>query len=93
MDGAAADGSGDRRRAGRRAGGAGRRLPRRVLDPEPYAAGDAVTEILAAHAGFLLTGGLTAEQPSPAAAQGLAAIAAAKLHLGLGALRWLRRRR
>ncbi len=45
-----------------------------------------VDAILAAHTGFLLSGGLSAAQP------GLEAIATTKLHLGLGALTWLERR-
>lgn len=45
-----------------------------------------VDAILAAHAGFLINGGLS---PMPA---GLEAIAEAKLHLGLGAVDWLRER-
>ena len=65
------------------------------IDPAPYvpesgfglpgrpAAFDA---ILAAHAGFLLAGALS---PMPA---GLEAIAAEKLRLGIGAVRWLQRR-
>jgi thiamine kinase-like enzyme len=65
------------------------------LDPEPtlrdHAADagidqTAVTAILAANAGFLLAGGLS---PMPV---GLEAIAAMKLHLGLGAVTWLHRR-
>jgi hypothetical protein len=44
------------------------------------------TPFLAAHAGYLLGGGLA---PSP---PGLEAIAEAKLRLGRGALDWLRRR-
>ncbi|MET7420122.1 phosphotransferase [Dactylosporangium sp. NPDC005555] len=58
------------------------------LDPEPFVPEDAVavTEVLAAHTGFLLAGGLAAPPP------GLEAIAAAKLRLGIGALGWLRRR-
>jgi aminoglycoside phosphotransferase (APT) family kinase protein len=56
------------------------------LDPEPFLrAGEngALTAILAAHAGFLLAGGLS--EPWP----GLEAITAAKLHLGTGSLGWL----
>lgn len=64
------------------------------LDPAPYLPdqrsgqnrGAAVTAVLAAHTGFLLAGGLSAPHP------GLEAITAAKLRLGLGALRWLRGR-
>lgn len=58
------------------------------VDPEPYlpAGSAAVTEVLAAHAGFLLAGGLAAPHP------GLEAITTAKLRLGLAALDWLRRR-
>ncbi|HYN93774.1 MAG TPA: phosphotransferase [Pilimelia sp.] len=65
------------------------------LDPEPYllrAAGHppaeprAVDAILSAHAGFLLAGAVTRMPP------GLEPIAAAKLHLGVGAARWLRQR-
>ena len=67
------------------------------LDPEPFLPGDAqetvtaippetVTAILAAHAGFLLAGGLA--EPLP----GLENITAAKLRLGRGAFRWLRTR-
>jgi Ser/Thr protein kinase RdoA (MazF antagonist) len=64
------------------------------IDPEPFlqtyaAAADpfAVDAILAAHAGFLLAGGLL---PVPS---GLEAIAAAKCRLGHGAVAWLERRR
>lgn len=46
----------------------------------------AVTAVLAAHAGFLLAGGLAPPY------RGLEAITAAKLHLGLAALGWLRDR-
>jgi hypothetical protein len=59
------------------------------IDPEPFLRGrvpSGLDAILAAHAGFLLHGGL---QKMPA---GLAAIAEAKLRLGLGAVTWLRRR-
>jgi len=64
------------------------------IDPEPFlqtyaAAADpfAVDAILAAHAGFLLAGGLLPIPP------GLEAIAAAKCRLGRGAVAWLERRR
>ncbi|WP_460494853.1 phosphotransferase family protein [Dactylosporangium cerinum] len=54
------------------------------VDPEPYVPTDgAVTEVLAAHAGFLLAGGLAA---------GATPIIEAKLHLGRGALAWLETR-
>jgi hypothetical protein len=54
------------------------------IDPEPYVHSDgAVTEVLAAHAGFLLAGGLAA---------GRTPITEAKLHLGRGALAWLKTR-
>lgn len=62
------------------------------LDPEPILRAHAVLSaiprgtidsILAAHAGFLLNGAVSATPP------GLEAIAAAKLHIGLGALAWL----
>jgi len=65
------------------------------IDPEPLLAFHApgaeqeraaVTAILAAHAGFLLAGGLAPAPP------GLEAIAAAKLSLARGALSWLRSR-
>jgi Ser/Thr protein kinase RdoA (MazF antagonist) len=66
------------------------------INPEPvlrnYAANaeldqpEAVDAILAAHAGFLLHGALSPTPP------GLEAIAAAKLHLGLGSLNWLQQR-
>lgn len=65
------------------------------IDPDPVlrrqvsaalAPARAVDAILAAHAGFLLRGGLSV---MPA---GLAPIAAAKLRLGCGATRWLRQR-
>lgn len=65
------------------------------IDPEPIlrrqvppalAPARTVDAILAAHAGFLLRGGLSAMPP------GLEPIAAAKLRLGLGAAHWLRRR-
>ncbi len=64
------------------------------LDPEPVLrrhsdpgmASEAIEAILAAHAGFLLSGAVFATAP------GLEAIAAAKLHLGLGALTWLQHR-
>jgi len=63
------------------------------LDPESVLASRAVPgtrddldAILAAHAGFLVLGGLSAMPP------GLEAIATAKLRLGLGALAWLERR-
>jgi Ser/Thr protein kinase RdoA (MazF antagonist) len=61
------------------------------IDPEPAlrhcaAAPDAVTAVLAAHAGFMFAGALSPAPP------GLEAIAAAKLRLGLGGVRWLRRR-
>jgi hypothetical protein len=62
------------------------------IDPEPILAGRKASEqasfnaILAAHAGFLIAGGLT--EPSP----GLEAIPKAKLRLGRGAVLWLRRR-
>lgn len=65
------------------------------IDPEPILRGLAVKEafdleavdaILAAHAGFLLYGGLSPVPP------GLEPIAEAKLHLGHGALDWLQRR-
>jgi hypothetical protein len=63
-------------------------------DPEPVlrrhggpgVAPEAVDAILAAHAGFLISGAVSATAP------GLQAIAAAKLHLGLGALTWLQQR-
>jgi len=64
------------------------------IDPEPIlatyaAAADpvAVDAILAAHAGFLLAGGLLSVSP------GLEPIAAAKCRLGRGAVDWLERRR
>jgi hypothetical protein len=64
------------------------------IDPEPFLAGYAaaadpfaVDAILAAHAGFLLAGGLLPVPP------GLEAIAAAKSRLGRGAVDWLERRR
>jgi hypothetical protein len=65
------------------------------INPEPvlrnYAANAdldeaAIDAVPAAHAGFLLSGALSPTPP------GLAAIAAAKLHLGLGAVIWLQRR-
>ena len=64
------------------------------LDPEPVlhrhadpgVPPQAVDAILAAHAGFLLSGAVSAMVP------GLEAIAAAKLHLGLGAVTWLQHR-
>jgi hypothetical protein len=65
------------------------------IDPEPllscHAPGaeserGAVTAILAAHAGFLLAGGLAPAPP------GLAAIGTAKVELARGALAWLRSR-
>ncbi|MDG6105063.1 aminoglycoside phosphotransferase family protein [Dactylosporangium aurantiacum] len=57
------------------------------IEPEQFAPrGRAVTAVLAAHAGFLLAGGLAPPY------RGLEAITDAKLHLGLGALRWLRDR-
>jgi hypothetical protein len=61
------------------------------LDPEPFCDGGsddgrAANAILAAHAGFLLAGGL---HPLP---PGLEPIGAAKTRLGLAALDWLRRR-
>ena len=62
------------------------------IDPEPLLATRTASEqacldaILAAHAGFLIAGGLS--EPLP----GLEAIPKAKLHLGNGAVRWLRRR-
>jgi aminoglycoside phosphotransferase (APT) family kinase protein len=58
------------------------RGPAGTVEPEPAA----VDAVLAAHAGFLLAGGL-----SPASA-GLEAIVEAKLALGLGAVNWLRQR-
>jgi hypothetical protein len=45
-----------------------------------------VDAVLAAHAGFLLRGGLSAPTP------GREAIAEAKLRLGLGAINWLQQR-
>jgi hypothetical protein len=60
------------------------------IDPEPFvpAGGDqpGLEAILAANAGFLLAGGLG--DPVP----GLEAIQEMKLHLGTGALKWLRTR-
>ena len=62
------------------------------IDPEPVLAARTASEqtsidaILAAHAGFLLAGGLSEAPP------GLEAIPKAKLHLGAGALQWLRSR-
>lgn len=63
------------------------------LDPEPMLAGrlraggsGAVDAVLAAHAGFLLSGGLAVMPP------GLEPIGEAKLRLGLAAAGWLRRR-
>lgn len=62
------------------------------LDPEPFAETGSkdidndIDAILAANAGFLLAGGLSAPVP------GLEAIQATKLHLGTGALRWLQSR-
>jgi hypothetical protein len=65
------------------------------IDPEPLLSCHApgaeserrsVTAILAAHAGFLLAGGLAPTTP------GLEAIGAAKLELARGALAWLRSR-
>jgi hypothetical protein len=62
------------------------------IDPEPVLADRTASEqasidtILAAHAGFLIAGGLSEAPP------GLEAIPKAKLHLGGGAVRWLRRR-
>ncbi|HEX6873962.1 MAG TPA: aminoglycoside phosphotransferase family protein [Micromonosporaceae bacterium] len=62
------------------------------LDPEPYVVDrprqvqSCLDAILAAHAGFLLSGGLSVVPP------GLEAIPKAKLRLGIGALSWLRRR-
>jgi Ser/Thr protein kinase RdoA (MazF antagonist) len=62
------------------------------IDPEPLLADKTASEqasidaILAAHAGFLLVGGLSVVPP------GLAAIPQAKRYLGRGALRWLQRR-
>ncbi|GAA3219187.1 phosphotransferase [Dactylosporangium siamense] len=54
------------------------------VDPEPYVpTGGAVTGVLAAHAGFLLAGGLAA---------GRTPITEAKLRLGRGALAWLETR-
>jgi len=47
---------------------------------------EVVNAILAAHAGFLMLGALSPMPP------GLEAIAAAKLHLGLGSLAWLQQR-
>lgn len=47
---------------------------------------ETISQVLTAHAGFLVRGGLTAMPP------GLEAIAEAKLLLGLGALRWLKSR-
>ena len=64
------------------------------IDPEPFirtyarmADRTAIDAILAAHAGFLLAGGLAPATP------GLEAITAAKRRLGRGAVRWLERRR
>jgi aminoglycoside phosphotransferase (APT) family kinase protein len=65
------------------------------IDPEPFLCGRAgtaepepaaVDAVLAAHAGFLVGGGLS---PAPA---GLEPIVEAKLHLGLGVVNWLRQR-
>jgi len=63
------------------------------IDPEPYLGAAAsevqpatIDAILAAHAGFLLAGGLSPAPP------GLEAIPAAKRQLGLGAVRWLEHR-
>jgi hypothetical protein len=55
------------------------------LDPAPYLRGTGreIDAILAAHAGFLMAGALTIPLP---------ALAAAKLHYGLGAVSWLERR-
>lgn len=55
------------------------------LDPEPHlgAVEPGFDAILAAHTGFLMAGALTIEAP---------ALAAAKLHYGLGALAWLEHR-
>lgn len=61
--------------------------PEAVLRAQPIAAtvdpGD-VDAILGALSGFWFAGGLNQACPAP--------VAAAKLHLGRGALRWLRRR-
>jgi hypothetical protein len=65
------------------------------IDPEPFLrhhGGEAelgpatIDSVLAAHAGFLLVGGLSPAPP------GLQPIFDAKLRLGLGAVNWLRRR-
>jgi Ser/Thr protein kinase RdoA (MazF antagonist) len=57
------------------------------VDPEPYAHGvQGLDAILAAHAGFLVSGGLS--EPSP----GLMPVLAAKRKLGRGAVDWLRQR-
>jgi hypothetical protein len=56
------------------------------VDPEAFISSGPIDGILAAHAGFLLAGGLSETWP------GLEAITAMKLQLGGGALTWLHRR-